>query len=633
MIIIPVAARYLPPPPLPPNFVSRQQLLDDIANKLSRSASNGTSMIITGPGGMGKTSIVSSLCHHPLIHPIFTDGFIFIKLGQSIDPYMKLKGLYTLLTNGQCNIEMVEQQLNQVTFSNFCNLLVIIDDVWNFKDVEPIIKAFKHSKIVLTTRIRSIADKVSAEHVVPIGPMEQSEAITLLTYNLIDTPQLLQHNVRLLSELAQAVNQKPLLLCLIRGHLSHSINLHCSTHDDAIQYIANRLLQKESGNVNISVSPEFAAERCIKVTLNLLKNPMADRIKSLILYTGVGTSLPKTLLKDLWKISEDEANETVDVLGTYGLIQFTDISVPPYIVKQYSVEVHDVISQCIIESLESHEVVVLSPLRKLGTYGIVSEGMKKLFHESCDTTSLTAEEYLHYRLNIIEYCELHFCLRNVNMDTAYDPHDIIMILDDIRSLLIKSPDVKRPPQRLDIEINTLLADCRDVLKNVHAISTEFNHEVQQCLAEKKYDGLIKIIRRHCKKSPISAIASRTLHIIHPFTNKQALRKIIMQPSTLENEIDFITDKCEALVMKTTDYCNTTLHTLPHVTLLMKERKEIVDSLNSKSPQRIHKTFDYYKSNKWLEERKLLKGRLLSKLQKVAPNFIFEQGLSKTAYNA
>ena len=86
-------------------------------------------------------------------------------------------------------------------------------------------------------------------------------------------------------------------------------------------------------------------------------------------------------------------------------------------------------------------------------------------------------------------------------------------------------------------------------------------------------------------------------------------------------------------MKTTDYCNTTLHTLPHVTLLMKERKEIVDSLNSKSPQRIHKTFDYYKSNKWLEERKLLKGRLLSKLQKVAPNFIFEQGLSKTAYNA
>ena len=620
--------KCLPPPPLPPNYICRQQLLDDIANKLCQSASesntNGTSVIVTGPGGIGKTSIVSALCHHPLVNQVFTDGFIFIKLGQSSDPYMKLKGLYTLLTNEQCNIDAVEQEINQVTFSNFHNLLVIVDDVWNFKDVEPMIRAFKHCKMVLTTRISNLAQNIHTNHVVPVGPMELAESISLLTCNVVDTSQVSQPDVQLLNELAQAVSQKPLLLCLVRGHLSHSINLYSSTSNDAIRYITNRLFDKGHGNANINHSFEFAVERCIKVTLELLKNPMPDRIKSLILYTGVGTSLPTALLKELWKISESEANETLDVLGAYGLIQFTDISMPPYIIKQYSVEVHDVISQFIIESLESNEVVVLSPLRKLGTHGSVSEGMKKLFYESCNTSSLTAEEYLHYRLNVIEYCELHYCRKNVNMETAYDPHDIIMILGDIQSLLIKSPNVKRPPPSLEKEIDALLADCHKVLKNVHSLSTNFNRDVQHCLAERKYDGLIKIIENYCKNSPISAVALKAVKVIYPYTNEQVLHNILIQPSTLGDEIDFITDKYEALHMKTSNYSNIRLHTLPYVTLLVKELKEIFKSLNAKSPKKIQKTYEYYKSNRWLKERESLKISQLHKLQKVAPNYVYEQ---------
>ena len=37
----------------------------------------------------------------------------------------------------------------------------------------------------------------------------------------------------------------------------------------------------------------------------------------------------KTVLSNLWNISEQEAQDTTDVLWSYGLIQLTDIAVAP----------------------------------------------------------------------------------------------------------------------------------------------------------------------------------------------------------------------------------------------------------------------------------------------------------------
>ena len=47
--------------------------------------------------------------------------------------------------------------------------------------------------------------------------MEQREAISLLTFEVIDISQLSQQDVSLFDELAQDVHLWPLLLSLIRG--------------------------------------------------------------------------------------------------------------------------------------------------------------------------------------------------------------------------------------------------------------------------------------------------------------------------------------------------------------------------------------------------------------------------------
>ena len=76
----------------------------------------------------------------------------------------------------------------------------------------------------------------------------------------------------------------------------------------------------------------------------------------------MGTSLQNAVLSDLWKISKQEAEDTVETLWDYGLAQFTDrdITLSHSNVAQHCVEVHAVISQYIIEIMDSQEVLDLT---------------------------------------------------------------------------------------------------------------------------------------------------------------------------------------------------------------------------------------------------------------------------------
>ena len=79
--------------------------------------------------------------------------------------------------------------------------------------------------------------------------------------------------------------------------------------------------------------------------MELLTESISDKIISLILWTGIGTSLQTAVLHLLWNIGEQEARDIIDELWAYGAIQFTEIIIPPHNISQKCVEVHAVISQ------------------------------------------------------------------------------------------------------------------------------------------------------------------------------------------------------------------------------------------------------------------------------------------------
>ena len=456
------------------------------------------------------------------------------------------------------------------------------------------------------------------EHYIPskqsisIGPMNINEAISLLTKGIIDNSRLSQEDV---NKLARDVHLWPLLLSLIRGQLSHNLkqyhlsyyeNLQAKLHDKGLTaFDKNNIVTRDR-------SRKLAVKACIEMTLELLTKSLSDKIKTLILWTGIGTSLHTAVLNNLWNISKQEALDSVDVLWAYGLVQFTDIILPPKNIKQHCVEVHAIISQYIIECMDSKESHILSPFGALNTASSVSKGFISIFQQSYgihDASSLTAVDYLKYRLSKIENFELSYNLKYINMQTVNEPHFVILLLQRIKEAIMISPYTGNLLSLFDEQINSLQGECKQIIKNVHKLSRKLNQSVQRNLCEQKYDGLIQTIEEFIKNYPLCILAQKAVTMV---------KRII---SYYDGEVlHFITESYERLQILTSDYNHIAGVTLPCIKLAIKEHNKIISSLHNGSPD-IQMTYQYYSSGKHNEEEALLNANYFIKLQEVAPNFV------------
>ena len=593
--------------------------MDEIATKLLKATIDPskyeTALTITGAGGFGKTATVISLCHYPPIMKHYTDGFLFIELGpQATDPNIKLKEIYHLLAGEKCDLNVVQHRTIQFT-SEYCrNLLVIVDDVWHVEDAEPLVKAFSNCSTILTTRMNNINQYLPSNQSVVIGPMKQTEAFSLLTSGVIDSSQLSQEDKYLLDELAQDVHLWPLLLCLIRGQLFHNVKqCHLSYHR-AIQNIHVKLCNKgltafDKNNIEVtSKYRKLAVQACIEISLELLSKPISNKLKTLILWTGIGTSLQKAVLSNLWNISEQEAEDTTDVLWSYGLIQLTD--------TKHCVEVHAVISQYIIECIDSSEAFTLAPIGvKLNTVVSVTKGLILASQQSYgvhDPSSLTAVDYLKYRASEIENELLPFCLQPINTHAVIDPHVIIILLQQIKNALMQSPYTVNLLSLIDEEINMLKNNSKGLLKNAHKLCRKLNQRVQRTLYEQNYDELIQTVEEFIKNYPLCSVAQKAVTMV---------KKII--PYCDGELLHYVMSRCENLQMKTCDYHHITTLALPNIKLNIKLHKLITGSLLNGSPD-IELTYRCFMSGKYDEEYELVRTNHLIKLQEVAPSIVQQQ---------
>ena len=600
--------------------------MDEIVTKLLQATNDSNmseaTLTITGAGGFGKTSTVLSLCHHPAVKEHFTDGFIFIELGpQATDPSIKLNQLYHLLIGKylkHCDINHAEQEIKQLISSYFCNLLVIIDDVWHVEDAEPLVKAFTHCKTILTTRMNDIGQYIPSKESVIVGPMRQHEAICVLTSGVIDSSQLSQEDVSLLDELAQDVHLWPLLLSLIRGQLSHNLKQYRLPLHQAIQNVQAKLHCKgltafDKNNIDsVNKSRKLAVKACIEMTLELLTKSSSRRIKSLILYTGIGISLQIEVLNILWNIPNQEAVETVDLLWAYGLVQFTDIGISPNNATQRCVEVHTVISQYIIECMDSSEACALSPIGgKLHTAVSVGQEVKSIFQRSYgvrDQSLLPPIDFLKYKQSQLENSMLAFYFTSITMLVATDPHDLIVKLQQIKDDLHNSNLF----QSLDEEINSIISDCKQILRGTHKLCRKFNQSTQRNLYEKHYDNLIPIVEDFIKNYPLCNVAQKAVTMVKniiPYCDGQLLQCMLI--------------RCEGLQMRTIDYHDITTITLPYIRFFVKLHKRITSSLQN-GPTDIEMAYGYFRSFQYNEEHGLIYTNYLIKLQEVAPNYVLQQ---------
>ena len=600
----------------------RQNLLQEVVTKLCQctvdTINNKTCVTVTGVGGFGKTSIVTAVCHHPVIKETFTDGFVFINLGpQCIDPNMKLSHVYHLLTNQyfKDNIFFISQKINKFT-SEYCrNLLVIIDDVWHVEDAEPIVKAFSNCKIVLTTRMNDIEQYIPTKQVVSVGPMEQSEAISLLTCGVIDISQLSQEDVNLLDKLTQDVHQWPLLLSLIRGQLYHKLSQLKMSTCAAISHVQAKLCDKgltAFDRSDVKGSCKKAVKACLEETFELLTKPLSDKMKSLLLYIGIGESLQKAVLHTLWNVTQNEASDTVSKLYSYGLVQLSDITIPPHNNKQCCIVVHAVIGQCIMEAMDSNTTHHLSAYGKLGTAQLVDDALKDQFMKSYGIQSLellSATDYLKYKIYQMEYYVLPHHLKQVNLLIINDPHYIISYLQDLQNAVNKLPNITMFTAFLN-QVKMLISDCHKILRDAHILSQQLNLNLEKCLRKKDYDCLIQLLEQYIKSYPVFEVAQEAVNVINkaiPYCDGELL--LVFEKN------------CKRLCKMKSDYHVVNLLLLPFIKLHMQNLLQKITSLQKGSPD-IEIACHYYKSEKIIKEEAVVMIDNLIKLSAVDPNWVY-----------
>ena len=218
-------------------------------------------------------------------------------------------------------------------------------------------------------------------------------------------------------------------------------------------------------------------------------------------------------------------------------------------------------------------------------------------------------DYLKYKLSEIENFYLPFDLKLMNNRVVTDPHLIIVALQLINGVLMSSSYYSDLRSLLVDDINSLITDCKQLLKDAHKVCRKLNQSAERNLYERNYDKLIQTIEKFIKNYPLYNVVQKAVTMVKkiiPYCDGELLHYMMML--------------CEEFQMRTLDYHNITTLALPHIKLHIKLHKQITSSLLNGSPD-IELTYHYFMTGKYDEEEDLVVTNRLIKLQEVAPIWV------------
>lgn len=175
--------------PVSPHYIERIQVLAEVRKTLLSevppvaliSAVMTTPAVLHGMGGIGKTVIARALCNDRAVQEAFPDGILWATLGQTPDLVAQfrlwIQALGGVVNDSAPTIDSLRLILAQLLQDRAC--LLILDDVWRYKDAEVFQLGGPHCRLLLTTRQAEVATKLGA-HVQPVPLMTPDDAITLL---------------------------------------------------------------------------------------------------------------------------------------------------------------------------------------------------------------------------------------------------------------------------------------------------------------------------------------------------------------------------------------------------------------------------------------------------------------------
>ena len=338
---------------LPENYTPRPDHLNSLRNLLlgAKESRVALTTALRGPGGFGKTTLAQAICHDDQIITQFDHGILWVTLGEQPRMVDKLSMLFTALTDEERQFaDLDAARIELADRLRWKRCLIVIDDVWNYNDLQALLQGGPESVRLITTRQSSIAADANAVEV-SVNEMTTAEAVDMLAVNFSG----MNLSRSSLTHAAQRLGEYPLLLKLFAGYVTQSFRAHKQRAEDAV----NELLA-EFGEIGTTAYDRPNAKdrgQAVAITLGLsLKRLSAlesARCAELSIFPE-DIAIPLHVVGELWHASEVDTRRTLRRLADLGLINLD--------LGSRSISIHDVIRDHLREHLERPDKEVHSTL-------------------------------------------------------------------------------------------------------------------------------------------------------------------------------------------------------------------------------------------------------------------------------
>lgn len=167
-------------PPAPANFVGRGEVVQEVQWLLSRTGSGPRVVVLTGPGGIGKTALAVHVAHRA--SDSYPDGQLFVELGGTRpEPAPTGEVLAQVLRAfGLVRIPDLREERAALLRSVLSDkrVLLILDDAHDEAQVEALIPGNPGCAVLVTARQR-LPLLGGAHHVPALLPLDRDEALDL----------------------------------------------------------------------------------------------------------------------------------------------------------------------------------------------------------------------------------------------------------------------------------------------------------------------------------------------------------------------------------------------------------------------------------------------------------------------
>jgi hypothetical protein len=307
---------------LPPHFVSRRQesgllaglVLADLSRPVVLSPAERITAVV-GMGGVGKSSLVASFARSCASRRSFSDGIVWLKIGQEPSPLVSLQLMAEALGEpgllSYTDVRVAEAYLARVLSGK--NILLVLDDVWDVGHVNWLANAIgSRCRLVLTTRSHAVGAALQAREL-RLDVFDEPEALELLArWTEQDESQLPADARAVLRESGNL----PLAVAMV-GAMVHE-----ETRWDSILHL---MRGADLGNISAQFAnyPYPDLLRAIAVSAEILPPDVRERYTDFAVFQP-GAAVPEETLGTLWaQVGLDRygTEKVIRVLVSYSLAQ------------------------------------------------------------------------------------------------------------------------------------------------------------------------------------------------------------------------------------------------------------------------------------------------------------------------